>query len=174
MFGLQGKTKGSQPGAAPVGVRWMIRQDMPNVLAIEGSSELFPWDEEQFLAHLRNRNTIGTVAEADGHVVAYLIYELAKDFIVVNKLCVESGWRNHGIGSEMIRRLLEKLNHTKRTGVCFEVPESNLDALFFLKRNGFRAENILRGGFPPTGEDLFTMVYRKDSHGRGNDECRGR
>lgn len=174
MFGLQGKTKGSQPGAAPVGVRWMIRRDMPEVLEIEADSGPHPWDEERFLVHLRNRNTIGHVADAANRIVGYVIYELARHWIVGHRLVVASAWRHQRIGSGIANMLLAKLNHTHRAGVRFDVPESNLDGLNFLKRNGFRAEEILRGGFPPTGEDLFTMVYRKDSHGRGNDECRGR
>ena len=44
-------------------IRWMIRRDMPEVLAVEGESFEFPWCEEDFLRCLRQRNCIGMVAE---------------------------------------------------------------------------------------------------------------
>ena len=46
-------------------IRWLIRRDMDDVLAIERASFQFPWTEEEFLCCLRQRNCIGTVAELD-------------------------------------------------------------------------------------------------------------
>ena len=42
-----------------VHIRWMIRRDMPEVLAIEHASFEYPWCEEEFLRVLRQRNCIG-------------------------------------------------------------------------------------------------------------------
>ena len=54
-----------------VHIRWMIRRDMPEVLAIEHASFEFPWCEEEFLRVLRQRNCIGMVAEYGERVVGY-------------------------------------------------------------------------------------------------------
>ena len=40
-------------------IRWMIRRDMPEVLAIEAASFEFPWLEDDFIRCLRQRNCIG-------------------------------------------------------------------------------------------------------------------
>ena len=47
---------------ARVHIRWMIRRNMPEVLAIEHASQDFPWCEEEFLRVLRQRNRITTEA----------------------------------------------------------------------------------------------------------------
>ncbi len=60
-------------------VRWMIRRDMSDVLAIESESFEFPWSEEEFVRCLRQRNCIGMVAELDDRIVGYMIYELHKN-----------------------------------------------------------------------------------------------
>ncbi|MEK6238743.1 MAG: ribosomal-protein-alanine N-acetyltransferase RimI, partial [Planctomycetales bacterium] len=52
-----------------VHIRWMIRRDMPEVLAIENSSFEFPWSEEDFLRSLQQRNCIGMVAEWEDSIV---------------------------------------------------------------------------------------------------------
>src|SRR5271168_1726673 len=62
-----------------VHIRWMIRRDMPEVLAIEHASFEFPWCEEEFLRVLRQRNCIGMVAEYGERVVGFMIYELHKN-----------------------------------------------------------------------------------------------
>ncbi len=46
-----------------VHIRWMIRRDMPEVLAIEATSFEFPWLDDDFVRTLRRRNCIGMVAE---------------------------------------------------------------------------------------------------------------
>lgn len=64
-------------------IRWMIRRDMPEVLAIEAASFEFPWLEDDFIRCLRQRNCIGMVAEHDDRVVGFMIYELNKSRIQV-------------------------------------------------------------------------------------------
>ena len=61
-----------------VHIRWMIRRDMPEVLAIEEQSFEYPWSEEDFVRCLRQRNCIGLVAEHNERVVGFIIYELHK------------------------------------------------------------------------------------------------
>ena len=74
--------------AVNVQMRWMIRRDMPEVLAIEAESFEFPWPEEDFIRCLRGRNFIGMVAEYDDRIVGFMIYELTKKRIEVLNLAV--------------------------------------------------------------------------------------
>jgi ribosomal-protein-alanine N-acetyltransferase len=59
-------------------IRWMVRRDMPEVLAIEGESFQNAWHEQDFVRCLRQRNCIGMVAEADMRITGYMIYELTR------------------------------------------------------------------------------------------------
>jgi len=63
-----------QGSALSVHVRWMIRRDMPEVVAIEREAFEFPWAEDDFTRCLRQRNCIGMVAEMADSVVAFMIY----------------------------------------------------------------------------------------------------
>ena len=59
-------------------IRWLIRRDMDDVLAIERASFQFPWTEEEFLCCLRQRNCIGTVAELDHRIaMSFLVLGMA-------------------------------------------------------------------------------------------------
>src|SRR5215510_10144334 len=80
----------------PVHIRWMIRRDMPEVLAIEKHCFEFPWQDEDFIRCLRQRNCIGMVAEAGERVVGFMIYELHKSRLHILNFAVHEGYRHRG------------------------------------------------------------------------------
>ena len=119
-----------------VHIRWMIRRDMPEVLAIEEDSFEFPWSEEEFLRCLRQRNCIGMVAEHDERVVGFMIYELNKTRIHVLNFAVARDHRRLGVGKQMISKLIGKLSSQRRARIILEVRETNLPAQLFFARAG--------------------------------------
>lgn len=143
-----------------VHIRWMIRRDMPSVLAIEEASFEFPWSEEEFIRCLRQRNCIGMVAEQDDQVVGFMIYELHKNRLHLLNFAVESTLRRQSIGRSMIEKLSSKLSMDRRNRIMLEVRETNLDAQLFFKGLGFRAISVLRDFYEDTTEDAYLMQYR--------------
>ncbi len=143
-----------------VHIRWMIRRDMPEVLAIESESFEFPWTEEDFIRCLRQRNCIGMVAEHDDRVVGFMIYELNKTRIHVLNFAVASDARRRGVGTQMISKLVGKLSAQRRTRIVLEVRETNLAAQLFFRASQFRAVTVLRSFYDDTPEDAYLMQYR--------------
>ncbi len=143
-----------------VHIRWMIRRDMPEVLAIESESFEFPWTEEDFIRCLRQRNCIGMVAEHDDRVVGFMIYELNKTRIHVMNFAVASDCRRRGVGTQMLSKLIGKLSAQRRTRIVLEVRETNLPAQLFFRASQFRAVSVLRGFYDDTPEDAYLMQYR--------------
>ena len=122
-----------------VHIRWMIRRDMPEVLAIEHASFEFPWCEEEFLRVLRQRNCIGMVAECGERIVGFMIYELHRNRIHVLDFATHPEFRRHGVGRQMVTKLVGKLSTQRRNRIVFCVRETNLPAQFFFRVVGFRA-----------------------------------
>ncbi len=145
-----------------VHIRWMIRRDMPSVLAIESASFEFPWTEEEFMRCLRQRDCIGMVAERNEEVVGFMIYELHKNRIHVLSFAVHADCRRQGIGRAMVDKLASKLTYQRRDRIVLEVRETNLAAQLFFRSLNFRATNVLRGFYEDTPEDAFLMQYRPE------------
>jgi ribosomal-protein-alanine N-acetyltransferase len=143
-----------------VHIRWMIRRDMPAVLAIEGQSFEFSWSEDDFIRCLRQRNCIGMVAERDEQVVGFMIYELHKNRLHILNFAVAKEMRRQGVGKAMVGKLLSKLSHERRNRIMLEVRETNLEAQLFFKGLGFRAISVLRDFYDDTVEDAYLMQYR--------------
>ena len=145
-----------------VHIRWMIRRDMPEVLAIEHASFEFPWCEEEFLRVLRQRNCIGMVAEYGERVVGFMIYELHKNKLHVLDFAAHPEFRRMGVGRQMLTKLVGKLSTHRRTRIALFVRETNLSAQYFFRVQGFRATGVAREHFADSGEDAYLMQYLLD------------
>jgi ribosomal-protein-alanine N-acetyltransferase len=143
-----------------VHIRWMIRRDMPEVLQTEQDSFEFAWTEEDFLRCLRQRNCIGMVAEQGEKVVGFMIYELHKNKLHILNFATHPAYRRHGVGAQMVAKLISKLSSHRRTRITLEVRETNLQAQLFFRAQGFRAVRVLRSFYEDSGEDAFLMQYR--------------
>ncbi len=143
-----------------VHVRWMIRRDMSEVLAIESGSFEFPWSEDDFIRCLRQRNCIGMVAEYDERVVGFMIYELHKNQLHILNFSVAPEMRRMGVGYQMAEKLITKLSHQRRNRILLEIRETNLAAQLFFRNTGFRAVSVLRDYYDDTTEDAYVMQYR--------------
>jgi len=163
---IQGTTASSKTKPAMekreirVHIRWMIRRDMPEILAIENQGFEFPWLEEDFLRCLRQRNCIGMVAEHDDLVVGFMIYELHKTRIHVLNFAVAQDYRRNGVGTQMVDKLIGKLSSQRRTRIILEVRETNLPAQLFFRANQFRAVSVLRDFFEDVPEDAYLMQHK--------------
>lgn len=144
-----------------VHIRWLIRRDLPEVLAIEQASFEFPWGEREFADCLSRRNCVGMVAQYGQKIVGYMIYELGKSRIHLLNLAVAPNYRRKGIGSQMIAKLISKLTPEQREKIYLEVRESNLPAQLFFRANGFRAVSVLRNYYDDSPEDAYLMEYSR-------------
>ena len=140
-------------------VRWMIRRDMREVLAIEHEAFEFPWSDEDFTGCLRQRNCIGMVAESDDAVVAFMIYELHRSSLHVLNFAVARSHRRLGIGTRMMEKLVGKLSPDRRSRIVLEVRETNLPAQLFFRSLSFRAISVLKDFYSDTVEDAYLMHY---------------
>lgn len=143
-------------------IRWMIRRDLPEVLNVEKESFADPWDEEEFVRCLRDRNCIGQVAEVADLVAGFIVYELQKGRIEILDIAVDPAFRNRGIGAALIGRLINKLSRERRREILVRVSEENLAGQLFLKAIGFRCIQIERGYWQPTADisvDAYLMRF---------------
>lgn len=155
-----------------VHIRWLIRRDMPEVLAIEDACFLWDgWRERDWLSKLRQRNCIAVVAEV-GHthgcnVVGYLAYELhqsrcrqRRHFEMIN-LAVHPDHQRRGIGTALVRHLIGKCENGKSAyhAVSLRVSELNLGAQLFFAGLGFRGLGVEHGYWATSDEDAYVLQF---------------
>ena len=138
-------------------IRWLIKSDMPEVLKIERGCFQHPWSQEEFEKYLKKRNCIGMIADYDGEIVGFMIYELFKNHIYLHNFAVDSKYHKQQIGTAMMDRLKEKLACNKRKKIKLKVRETNLPAQLFFKSQDFVAFEVERCYFD--NEDAYNMKF---------------
>jgi len=133
------------------------------VLAIERESFEFMWTEEDFLGCLRQRNCIGMVAENEGRIVGFMIYELHKSKLQILNFAVARRSRRRGVGAQMVEKLIDKLSQQRRNEIALEVRETNVPAQKFFHSQGFRATRVLRDHYADSSEDAYVMQFLLDA-----------
>lgn len=140
-------------------IRWMIKRDMIEILQIENESFEFPWSEDDFIRCLRQRNCIGMTAEYQERITGFMIYELHHNRLHVLNFAVAREFRRKGVGQQMVKKLIGKLSSQRRTRLMLEIRETNLAALIFFRKLGFRAISVLRDFYVDTTEDAYLMQF---------------
>jgi len=74
----------------------------------------------------------------DKNIKGILVYDLLYDRIEIEYILVQDEYRKYGIGSKLLKEI-EK-NNVKN--ITLEVRESNISAIEFYKKNGFKIEAI--------------------------------
>lgn len=130
-----------------IGTRWMMIQDLPEVLAIDRACaetpEEDPWTAEDFRTEIRRPTSVALVAEflqaGAWRIAGYLIYENCRRYTEITRLVVAPQYRRRGVGSTLVRRKLDLLGGPRRRQLIAEVAERDLPAQCFYRALGFRA-----------------------------------
>lgn len=146
-------------------IRWMIRNDVPDVLAAEtaslheSESLVAPLTHGRLLAMLRRRNCIGHVVEIDDKFAGFYLYELERTCLSIQRLCVDPSYRGLGVGRAMLARMFKKLDEGSlkdRSRIEVIVPERMMTLLKFFSHGGFEATDVVRGHLPD--QDGIRMI----------------
>lgn len=147
------------PRTLSVDIRWMIARDLPEVVAIERQAFEFPWESEEFLDVLRQRNCIGMVCEHHHAIVGFMVYQLHKSRLQILNMAVHPDHQRCGVGTQMIERLKDKLHVQRRTQMGMEIRERNIAAQLFLQCMGFAVVAQLHGVYEDSDEDCYAMQF---------------
>lgn len=132
-------------------VRWMIRRDMPDVLAIDAAVSKEPWNEETYIACLRQRSVIGMVVELYDEqtrttsVVGSMVYQLFPNRILLRRLNVACEHQRKSLGRMMVQKLIGKLSEGRRQRISLAVDEENYATLAFFQAVGFSVAECADG-----------------------------
>ena len=143
-----------------VHVRWMVRRDFAEVLAIEETCFEFPWTDEEFLQCLQQPNCLGMVAEYEERIVGFVIYETPKNRFFITNIAVASEFQRHGVARQMVHKLVSKMIYQRRNKIGIEIRETNLPALLCFRALGFRTTTTLKNFYDNQDEDAYVLQYR--------------
>jgi ribosomal protein S18 acetylase RimI-like enzyme len=141
-------------------MRWMIESDLDAVLEIEKQGFVDPWDENTFRQCLRIRSCIGMVMVYGNDVVGYMVYERHKRHIDVLNIAVRNEYRRMCVGSAMLDKLKTKMSVERISSLSLMVIDENLEAHLWLRSNGFRCTEVVRGLYADhPHQDVYKFMF---------------
>ncbi len=142
-------------------IREMTAADITPVMEIERSSFVTPWTEGMFRSQLRFRDqAINLVLVSDGAVAGYAAAWIACDELHLLSIAVAPARRRSGLGSVMLRGVMERGRARGAACVMLEVREGNAAARAFYRVHGFVDVGTRRRYYSDTDEDAIIMEHR--------------
>jgi ribosomal-protein-alanine N-acetyltransferase len=142
----------------PFVVEPMTVADLPDLLAIERASFTTPWTEANFRHEIEdNPLAWNLVAREAGTLRGFACAYVVADELMINDLAVQHDARRRGVGSQLLRQLLEGAQRRGCRRASLEVRPSNAAARELYEAFGFTAVGIRRGYYADTGEDALLL-----------------
>jgi len=106
---------------------------------------------------LYNSNSIFFVLQDSGNsIIGFACSALILDELHIFETAVSPDYRNAGLGSMLINRLLSEASARKAIRACLEVRASNHPAIRVYEKCGFKTDGT-RKGYYQNGEDAILM-----------------
>lgn len=129
--------------------------DLDEVMRIEQVSFRYPWRRQFFAADLNRPASLLLAARQDGHPVAYAVAWQAEDELHLANIAVDPLLRHQGVGSQLLRALLESGKEAGCGRIYLEVRVSNLIAQSFYRKHGFFPTYTRRAYYPDKEDALI-------------------
>jgi ribosomal-protein-alanine N-acetyltransferase len=100
---------------------------------------------------------IGLSVEVEGRVVGFVLYELQKNRLRIDRMAIHPDCRRSGYGTAIITKLTDKLSQQRRQELFVDVSDRDLTTHLFLKSCGFRAVIA--------ADECYRFTYRLESQG---------
>lgn len=139
-------------------IRKAEEKDIKEIATLETICFSDPWSEESVRYDaVENKLSFYLVAEIGGHVAGYIgIWQILNEGHITN-VAVAPEYRRKHVASAMMEVLLEVTGKENINCYTLEVRESNLKAIKFYEKYGFKIEGIRYGYYEDNGENAFIM-----------------
>ncbi len=140
--------------------------DLDQVTEIEKQSIVPPWTREAFAAELDKKTSrfwVLTDDETDEKVVAYIVLSFPAEQAHIVTFAVHPEFRKAGLGSYLLRRLINYVLRRGGQSIVLEVRKGNQAAVQLYQALGFVVIRTIPA-FYPDGEDGFSMIFQAEQN----------
>ena len=128
------------------------------IMTVENLSFKIPWSRDAFIQEItNNRFAIYLTAKYDGTVAGYAgMWNVCGEGHITN-IAVHPEFRNQGIGSSLMRGLINISRENNISRMTLEVRKSNSAAQSLYKKFGFEIAVFRKAYYSDNGEDAIIM-----------------
>lgn len=143
-------------------IRGMIHKDLDQIMHIEKQCFSLPWSKTSFENELMNELAYYQCAEESGKILGYMGMWKIIDECHITNVAVLPEHRNKGIGSMLIKKMIEICKCSEISAMTLEVRVSNIPAIKLYKKFGFIAGGKRPKYYVKPVEDALIMWRKID------------
>ena len=129
--------------------------DVDAIMAIEKTGISHPWDKESIESLINDDNKIALVAFADDEAAGYIGASYVLDEAEIGNVCVKPELRGKGIGSALLKALIDTLEAKGVENIFLEVEDTNEPAISLYGKYGFMKYNMRKDYYGPCRDALL-------------------
>lgn len=152
-------------GKRSITIRPMEEADVPMAAKLEAAAFSMPWSEQALRAMLEREDALYLVAETERRIVGLCGVINACGDGDVSNVSVEASLRGSGIGTVMLRQLLQWGEQIGIRNFTLEVRAGNHAAIHVYEKLGFQGEGVRPGFYEKPAEDALIMWKRQEAVG---------
>ncbi len=114
------------------------------------------WNVNILKEELENTNSMFLVAKFENEVVGFAGFKILVDCADIMNIAVKKDFRNKGIGSLLLKSLIDLYNSLNLTSLNLEVNENNIPAIRLYEKFDFK-EISVRKNYYPNNENAIIM-----------------
>lgn len=140
--------------------RRMIPEDVPFISKLEEKTFSMPWSADSFLEMISKADARYYVAERDGQLLGGCGVLLIAGEGNITNVVIAPEARNQGIGTAMLRHLMQEGDREGLTAYTLEVRVSNVAAIHVYEKLGFVSAGIRPNFYEKPTEDALILWKR--------------
>lgn len=142
-------------------IRSMEETDVEAASRLESSVFSMPWRAGDFLEMVKADYAYYFIADLDGQVVGICgLRDIVGEGEITN-VAVDKDYRELGIGSKLMKKIIDQCGQLKINDVTLEVRASNQAAITLYESYGFKGEGIRPNFYDNPKEDALIMWRRE-------------
>ncbi len=139
-------------------IRYMVKEDIDDVLKVEQSSFAVPWTRTAFVNELTtNKFAHYLVIETAEEIIGYCGLWVVVDEAQITNIAIYPAYRGLKLGEQLLLHVLELARTLQATKMTLEVRVSNHIAQSLYTKLGFQPGGIRKNYYTDNQEDALVM-----------------
>lgn len=134
--------------------------DLEAISDIEQRSSPNPWPKETWQAELNNTWARVDIARSNDEVIGFCNYWVVPPELHLHAIATRADLRDRGVGSALLRHMLERAAKENCNAAWLEVRASNAAAISLYQRAGFTTVRVRARYYSDNDEDALVMSRR--------------
>ncbi|MDK2802990.1 MAG: ribosomal protein S18-alanine N-acetyltransferase [Oscillospiraceae bacterium] len=119
--------------------------------------ELDAWSKSSFISELDNKFSLNLVLSKNSITIGYIFSSLIIDDCYISNFAISKPFQYNGFGKILFKYFIDILLYKKSKYISLDVRTSNINAIYFYEKFGFKKIYRRKNFYKNPLEDSFTM-----------------